>query len=137
MREFFRKFSHRVADLVGSPGAFVLALCVIIVWGITGPIFQYSDTWQLVINTATTIITFLMVFLIQNAQNRDSKAVNLKLDELIKCNETARNSLVDLENLSDAELEKLAEEFKRFHIEMGEKLEDIHEAKAKRSKKKR
>lgn len=113
MNEFFRKFASHVATAVGSPWTFVLALVVILAWGLTGPIFHFSDTWQLVINTSTTIITFLMVFIIQNTQNRDAKAIHLKLDELIRSIDKARNQLVDLEDLSDEELEKLAEEFKR------------------------
>jgi low affinity Fe/Cu permease len=116
MNEFFHKFSSKTSHAVGSPWAFVLALTVIVVWGVTGPIFKFSDTWQLVINTGTTIVTFLMVFLIQNTQNRDAKAIHLKLDELIRAVSSARNSLVDLENFSDAELEKLAKEFQRFHV---------------------
>src|SRR5689334_25311361 len=93
------------------------AVTVIVVWAVTGPLFGFSDTWQLVINTGTTIITFLMVFLIQNTQNRDAKAIHLKLDELLRAVSSARNSLVDLENFSDAELEKLAKEFQRFHVD--------------------
>src|SRR5260221_13282471 len=92
---------------------FTIAVAVIIVWAATGPVFGFSDTWQLIINTATTIITFLMVFLIQNTQNRDAKAVHLKLDELIRAIKDARNELVDLEDLSDEELEKLEAQFRR------------------------
>ena len=84
MNEFFRKFAHKTSELVGSAWAFIVAAVVIVVWAVTGPVFHYSDTWQLVINTGTTIITFLMVFLIQNTQNRDAKGIHLKLDELIK-----------------------------------------------------
>jgi len=115
MHEQFNHFSKKIAILSGSPIAFILALLTIIAWLFTGPIFKYSNTWQLVINTATTIITFLMVFLIQNSQNRDSKAIHLKLDELIRSQKTARNSLLDLENLSDSELEVLENEFKRLY----------------------
>ena len=114
MNEFFHKFAHKAAAVVGSPWSFILALVIILMWGLTGPIFHFSDTWQLVINTSTTIITFLMVFLIQNTQNRDAKAIQLKLDELIRSIEKARNNLVDLEDLSDEELDKLEEEFRRF-----------------------
>ncbi len=114
MNEFFRRFSHRTAELVGKPWSFILALAVIVVWATTGPIFHFSDTWQLVINTGTTIVTFLMVFLIQNTQNRDSKAIHLKLDELIRTTRKARNNLVDLEDLSDEDLAKLEEEFRHF-----------------------
>ena len=111
--DWFRKFSCGVADCVGASWAFGSALVLIIIWGLTGPLFHYSDTWQLVINTATTIITFLMVFLIQNTQNRDAKAIHLKLDELIRSTARARNSLMNLENLTDDELGKLQEEFTR------------------------
>ena len=99
--------------MLGSAWAFAGALLVIVIWLVTGPIFHYSDTWQLIINTATTIITFLMVFLIQNTQNRDAKAVHLKLDELIRAIKDARNELVDLEELSDEELQRLEEQFRR------------------------
>src|SRR5512135_3129152 len=112
MNEIFHRFAVRVSKLVGTPMMFVFALLLIIVWIITGPIFHFSDTWQLVINTTTTIITFLMVFLIQNSQNREANATQLKLDELIRAISKARNSLVDLEELSEEELEKLQEEFR-------------------------
>lgn len=113
MRAAFRKFASIVSRAVGSPWAFVLAALLIIGWGLSGPIFDYSDTWQLVINTTTTIITFLMVFLIQNTQNRDAEAIHLKLDELIRAVHTARTGLVDLEELSDEKLDELRDEFKR------------------------
>ena len=109
----FRVFAHRSAVMLGSAWAFAGAAFVILVWILTGPTFHFSDTWQLIINTATTIITFLMVFLIQNTQNRDTKAVHLKLDELIRALKGARNQLVDLEDLSDEELKKLEEQFQR------------------------
>jgi len=108
----FRIFARRSSIALGSAWAFAGAVLVILVWVLTGPMFHFSDTWQLVINTATTIVTFLMVFLIQNTQNRDAKAVHLKLDELIRALKDARNELVDLENLSDEELKKLEEQFK-------------------------
>jgi len=111
MRDFFRKFAHKTSEAVGSPWAFLLALLIIGGWAATGPLFKYSDTWQLVINTGTTIVTFLMVFLIQNTQNRDARAIHLKLDELIRALGPARNRLVDLENLSDDELDALQKEF--------------------------
>ena len=113
-REFFRKFANQTSRGVGSPWAFILAVLVILGWAITGPIFHFSDTWQLVINTSTTIITFLMVFLIQNTQNRDAVAIHIKLDELIRALKGARNKLVDLEELSDEELEQLQQEFHRW-----------------------
>ena len=109
----FRVFARRTSNVLGSAWVFVLALLVIVVWGITGPTFHYSDTWQLIINTGTTIITFLMVFLIQNTQNRDAKAVHLKLDEIIRAIKGARNELVDLEELSDEDLKKLEQQFQR------------------------
>jgi low affinity Fe/Cu permease len=109
----FRLFAHRSAVMLGSAWAFAAAAFVILVWLVTGPTFHFSDTWQLIINTATTIITFLMVFLIQNTQNRDAKAMHLKLDELIRALKGARDQLVDLEDLSDEELKKLEEQFQR------------------------
>lgn len=115
MKEAFRKISNKISYATGTAAAFVIALSIIIVWAITGPMFGYSDTWQLVINTGTTIVTFLMVFLIQNTQNRDGKALQLKLDELIRSTKTARNSFMDLENLSDEELSALDVEFKELH----------------------
>ncbi len=113
LRDAFRRFSHRTSEVVGSPTAFILALVILIGWGLSGPIFHFSDTWQLVINTATTIITFLMVFLIQNTQNRDAKALHLKLDELIRSSYGARNTMVNLEELSDEDLELLQSQFRR------------------------
>jgi low affinity Fe/Cu permease len=112
--ERFRHFSNATAAAVGSVWAFFLAVAVIIAWAITGPIFHFSDTWQLVINTGTTIVTFLMVFLIQNTQNRDARAIHLKLDELIRGLKGARNKMVDLEDCTDEEIKQLEEEFKRF-----------------------
>jgi low affinity Fe/Cu permease len=113
VRDAFRVFAHRSATMLGSAWAFTGAVIVILIWLVTGPIFHFSDTWQLIINTATTIITFLMVFLIQNTQNRDAKAMHLKLDELIRAIRNARNELVDIEDLSDEELHKLEEQFRR------------------------
>src|SRR5437773_8060578 len=107
----FRVFARHSAIALGSAGAFAGAVLLILVWILTGPTFHFSDTWQLVINTTTTIVTFLMVFLIQNTQNRDAKAVHLKLDELIRALKQARNQLVDLENLSDEDLKKLEKQF--------------------------
>jgi low affinity Fe/Cu permease len=113
MNERFRKFSLCVARFAGTPVAFTLSFLVIIGWAIMGPFFHFSDTWQLVINTSTTIVTFLMVFLIQNMQNRDAKAIHLKLDELIVAMKGARNNLVMLENLSEEEMDMLERQFKR------------------------
>jgi len=112
----FRVFARRSSDVLGSPWAFVMAILVIVVWAATGPTFHFSDTWQLIINTGTTIVTFLMVFIIQNTQNRDAKAVHLKLDEIIRAIKGARNELVDLEELSDEELKKLEEQFRRLRM---------------------
>ena len=113
VRDAFRCFAQRASVLLGSAWAFCGAVLVIVVWLVTGPTFHFSDTWQLIINTATTVVTFLMVFLIQNTQNRDAKAMHLKLDELIRAGKGARNQLVDLENLSDDELKKLEDQFQR------------------------
>ena len=115
MNELFRKFAHAVSNIVGTSWVFIVAVAVVLLWSVTGPMFHYSDTWQLVINTGTTIITFLMVFLIQNTQNRDAKAIHLKLDELIRGVKGARTGLVNLEELSDEDLEKLHQEFERLH----------------------
>jgi low affinity Fe/Cu permease len=115
-RNDFRAFSHWVAEMVGSPIAFFVGLFVVVIWSITGPLFHYSDTWQLVINTGTTIVTFLMVFLIQSTQNRDAKAMHLKLDELIRAVTSARNKLVDLENCTDDEIARLEQEFKKVRL---------------------
>ena len=112
MQEQFHRFANRIAYLVGSPWAFLLALTVIASWAVTGPLFHFSDTWQLVINTGTTIVTFLMVFLIQNTQNRDARALHLKLDELIRGVQGARNQLVNLEEGTDEDLERLRQEFR-------------------------
>jgi low affinity Fe/Cu permease len=109
----FHRFSSRVSHVIGSPFAFVIAAGAVVAWAATGPAFHYSDTWQLVINTSTTIITFLIVFLIQNTQNRDSRALHLKLDELLRAVDAARTQLVDLEDLPDAELKRLEGEFRR------------------------
>jgi low affinity Fe/Cu permease len=110
MYELFRRFSNRVADKVGSPPVFILAVIVVATWGLSGPFFHYSDSWQLIINTGTTIITFLMVFLIQNTQNRDAKAMHLKLDELIRSIEGARNQLIDLQNSPEENIELFGKE---------------------------
>lgn len=113
VNDVFRVFARSSSMVLGSAWAFTLAIVIIIVWGLTGPAFHFSDTWQLIINTGTTIVTFLMVFVIQNTQNRDSKAVNLKLDEVIRAVKGARNQLINLEGLSDEELKNLENQFKR------------------------
>lgn len=115
MNDLFHRIASKISQVAGSPIAFLSAVIIISVWAITGPIFNFSDTWQLVINTGTTIVTFLMVFLIQNTQNRDAQAIHLKLDELLKSAHGARNSLVDIEDMPDAQLEKLHNEFKKLH----------------------
>src|SRR6266511_346504 len=113
MQEWFRRFSVGAASILGSSWMFFVNLLLIFMWLVSGPIFRFSDTWQLVVNTATTVITYLAVFLIQNTQNRDTRAIQLKLDELIKGVEGARTHLVNLENLTDEELASLEEEFTR------------------------
>lgn len=125
-RERFRRFAQASAQAVGSSWAFFAACLVILLWIGSGPLFHFSDTWQLVINTATTIVTFLMVFLIQNTQNRDAKALHLKLDELIRAVSGARNRLVDLESLSDEELNRLEKEFARLHERAGKRSSITH-----------
>ena len=109
----FRIFARRSSAVLGSAWAFGIAILVIVIWGLTGPAFHYSNTWQLIINTGTTIVTFLMVFLIQNTQNRDSKAAHLKLDEIIRALKGARNELIDLEKLTDEDLTSLEKQFER------------------------
>lgn len=113
VQDAFRLFARNTSAVLGTAWSFVIALLTIIIWAGTGHIFGYSDTWQLIINTGTTIVTFLMVFLIQNTQNRDSKAVHIKLDELIRSIGGARNQLVDLERPSDNELQQFQKEFER------------------------
>ena len=108
---WFSGFARSAARLSGRPRTFVLAAAVIVVWLVTGPIFHYSDTWQLVINTGTTIVTFLMVFLIQNTQNRDTEAMQLKLDELIRATQGAHNALLDLEELEEEELDEFRKRY--------------------------
>src|SRR3954453_5770037 len=108
----FSSFARRLSIWSGRPTAFFTAALAVMVWGVTGPFFHYSDTWQLVINTGTTIVTFLMVFLIQNTQNRDARAIHLKLDELLRALKGARNKLVNLEEMTDEEMDELQREFK-------------------------
>ena len=117
LADLFHTFAHKTSVAVGSPWASVLAIATIAVWALTGPLFGFSDTWQLVINTSTTIITFLMVFLIQNTQNRDAQVMQLKLDELIRAIKEARNNLIDLEEMSEDELRTLEEEFRKLRME--------------------
>jgi low affinity Fe/Cu permease len=129
IRDAFGIFARRTSNILGSAWAFVLAIVIILVWALTGPTFHYSDTWQLIINTGTTIVTFLMVFLIQNTQNRDAKAVHLKLDELIRALGPARNKLVDLEKLSDDELKSLETEFEKLRKKAEGAKEEVEELK--------
>lgn len=117
---FFDRFAKKVTKATGSPVAFVVALAIVIIWGITGPIFHYSDTWQLVINTGTTIITFLMVFIIQQSQNKDTVALQLKLNELIASDKHASNRLIDIEDLSEKELDII----KRFYVQLSNMAKD-------------
>jgi len=140
MKESFRKIAHAVSTAAGSPWTFSLAVLIIIVWLTSGPLFNFSNTWQLVINTCTTIVTFLMVFLIQNTQNRDAKAMQLKLDELIRATR-ARDKFMDIEDLSDEELSHITEEFRRVREHNGHpamkkfqsKLEAAHHQRIKSS----
>jgi len=127
VRDAFRVFARRSSEVLGSAWAFIGAIAIIAIWALTGPTFHFSDTWQLIINTGTTIVTFLMVFLIQNTQNRDAKAVHLKLDELIRAIQGARNHLVDLEKLSDDELKKLEEQFTRLREQAEQATERVSE----------
>ena len=113
VRDAFRVFARQSSIILGSAWVFTAAILIIVAWALTGPTFHFSDTWQLIINTGTTIVTFLMVFLIQNTQNRDAKAFQLKLDEIIRALKGARNELVDLENLSDEDLKELEKQFRR------------------------
>jgi low affinity Fe/Cu permease len=137
IRDAFGIFARRTSNILGSAWIFVLAIVIIVVWALTGPTFHYSDTWQLIINTGTTIVTFLMVFLIQNTQNRDAKAVHLKLDELIRALGPARNKLVDLEKLSDDELKRLETEFEKLRKKAEGAKEEVEELKEVADKKSR
>lgn len=126
LTEGFRRLSKSAADALGTPGMFVVNLLLILVWLGFGPVTGFSDSWQLVVNTGTTVLTYLAIFLIQNTQNRDSKALHLKLDELISSVEGARNRLVDLQNLTDTELEEIEQQFRRLHA----KAKDVDDARA-------
>lgn len=123
MQEFFQRISTKVSLWMGSAGAFVWSVIIVIAWALSGPWFNFSDTWQLVINTGTTVATFLMVFLIQNTQNRDAKALHIKLDELLKSDRGARNSLVSAEELSEKELDHLLAEFHEIHDKYAKVIE--------------
>jgi len=129
-RSWFTCFAQATANAAGSAPAFMLAIMVVVVWAATGPVFHFSDVWQLVINTGTTIVTFLMVFLVQNAQNRDGKIIQLKLDELIRAVKDADNAYVNMENMSEQELEELRQEY----IELAEQAAQTRSSKAERKK---
>ena len=129
IRDAFGVFARKASNILGSAWVFVIAIGIIVVWAASGHLFGYSDTWQLIINTGTTIVTFLMVFLIQNTQNRDAKAVHLKLDELIRALGPARNKLVDLEKLSDDELKALEGEFEKLRKKAEGAKEEVEELK--------
>jgi low affinity Fe/Cu permease len=120
-KDHFAQFANSCSTYLGSRWAFVAAIGIIVVWAVTGPLFHYSDTWQLIINTGTTIVTFLMVFLIQNTQNRDARAMNLKLNELIESIKSARNEMIDIEHLSDKELDVLAHRYEAVHNKAAER----------------
>ena len=134
MAKAFDELAKAAAVNSGRPITFMAALGIIFLWAVTGPVFKFNDTWQLVINTGTTIITFLMVFLIQNSQNRDGCAVQIKLDEIIRSLNGAKNDLIDLENKSEEELEELRNDYLKIAHEAGEQLEDIHEEELKQNK---
>lgn len=136
MKEFFRNFAGKTALIVGSAPAFTIAIAVIVAWAITGPFFGFSNTWQLIINTGTTIVTFLMVFLIQNTQNRDMTAMQLKLDELIRALKGARTGLVDIEDLSEKDLDKLKQYFAKLSGGADAVKEEIEQQMETRSEKK-
>lgn len=124
---FFERFANKITNWTGSSIAFIIAACIVIAWGISGPVFKYSETWQLVINTGTTIITFLMVFLIQKSQNKDSKAIQLKLNELIAANRLTSNRMVDIESLSENELDELHKFYGKL-AELAKNEGDIHKS---------
>jgi low affinity Fe/Cu permease len=125
MNAMFRKFSHAAANALGSSWMFIANVLLILVWLVAGPFFHYSDTWQLIVNTATTVFTYLAVFLIQNTQNRDATAIHLKLDELIKGTRGARTGLVNLQSLSDSELAALQHEFNELQLKHANETEHI------------
>ena len=128
MDKFFAKFANATARITGSPQAFLICVAAVLLWAASGPIFKFSETWQLVINTGTTIVTFLMVFLIQNTQNRDTEAIQLKLDELIRANAHARNRLLDLEDLDEDALDRVKAGFKELATRRPEAADELREA---------
>jgi low affinity Fe/Cu permease len=129
--DHFGRFAARCSHYLGSRWAFVVAILVILIWGATGPMFHFSDTWQLIINTGTTIVTFLMVFLIQNTQNRDAKAIHLKLNELIHAVDKAKNRLIDVESLSDVELDELARTYEKIRASAEKRYQARHDTSAR------
>lgn len=128
INDAFHRFAQKSAQVMGSPLSFILAITIVAIWGLTGPLFGFSDTWQLVINTGTTIITFLMVFVIQNTQNRDSHTMQLKLDELLRALKGARNDLIDLESCNDEQLAKYEAEFARMRKEREQRKQAVRNA---------
>lgn len=126
-QNFFERFSNWATTATGSPAAFIIAVALILVWSISGPFFDFSETWQLVINTGTTIVTFLMVFLIQKGQNKDSKAIQIKLNELIAAHEKASNRIVDIEDLTEKELDKLHRYYQKLS-DLAEEDTDLHQS---------
>ena len=124
MNDLFRRMAERTAFAIGTPWAFLLALLTVVLWGVTGPYFNYSDTWQLFINTGTTILTFLIVFLIQNTQNREARIINLKLDELLRGVEGARTGMVELDHMTDKELQVVQMEFMRLREKYAPLVDD-------------
>jgi low affinity Fe/Cu permease len=133
VKDVFNRISRKCAEAVGHFSSFIIAMAVIIVWAISGPTFHFSDTWQLVINTGTTIVTFLMVFLIQNTQNRDARALHLKLDELIFSMKEARNELIDIEDGEDEKLDELAKHFRDVHEQLLERRKSLREDTSRKS----
>ena len=125
----FSEVARQASCALGTPAAFAVACLVVVVWAVTGPLFGYSNTWQLVINTGTTIITFLMIFLVQNTQNRDSRALHLKLDELLRSVDAARNRLIDLENCTDEEIDQVQRQFKALKLRQNRQASPLAEAK--------
>jgi low affinity Fe/Cu permease len=130
----FTRFAKWASRTVGRPAAFTIALAALALWAISGPVFGFSDTWQLIINTGTTIVTFLMVFLIQNTQNRDAEAMHVKLDELIRANKTAHNALLDLEDLEEEELDRIRADYERLAAQARGELKRRKPARAKRER---
>ena len=130
----FTRFAKWASRAVGRPAAFTIALAALVLWGVSGPLFGFSDTWQLIINTGTTIVTFLMVFLIQNTQNRDAEAMHVKLDELIRSNKAAHNALLDLEDLEEEELDRIRADYERLAQQARGELKRRKPARARQEK---